>query len=650
MSAPSESTVAPRFGTLWRWRAIVAMISVAVFAAGWNVARWWRARVLVRGSGQPAIVRILRPGYDSLERFDGTSGKWQKFGEVRGINYWYYRDPIRVVLDGNAVAWHQDDTVHVAPVDGSPAWASKPLKLENRDEFLGLTRDEKFALFSRDGKGAVPLARGGVATTNFVIVVDLQTGEPASTETWVFPASIGSSGEIVGTRLSPESLGRWRFSSDGGWTKISDEEWRLSERQMLQMARGSDGQLSWHDDSTPLTAAHKTEMWTVGGVSPSGDRFIANSRGKQCALFDSNTGKVVELDLPWGTCPIASFTPNDNTLVISDWLDDIHVIDASTGQLVAKDSAGSRRRAILFRIATAGLLASVVWLWIAFCEQSTRWALVDAVVTTLLISLSLAAMATAMSHPGMNWTYTPADEIVRKLGYVVMGIYTGAAVATAWYWAHGDGAIAARWMRGALLLSVFLLPPAMLDYWDPWRDAILKFATAAVFTAGITAIMVSIPNAIGWTIRNRPLESSSRRFGLGAIFAAVTSIGMLLALGKWLFSRDQWNVYSPIFAYGIVELMLVGTVMVALLFVRLSWIWIVGGLLLVIATVYALNRLGLAGLSTKHSQFLYAQATETFSLIGMTLTLLITCLVLRRHGFRWTRGAVSPSNLSVVHT
>ncbi len=647
MSAPSESTVAPRFGTHWRWRAIVALISVAVFVAGWNVARWWRARTIVRWSELPALVRISGPGYESLEQFDQSNGAWRKLAEFSTRNSPAVRSSIQVVLDGKAVAWHQDDRIHIAPTDGSPVQSSAQFKVAERIEFHGLTRNENFALIRDTNEGMAKL-KNSMASSSVIYVVDLQSGEIVNSETWVIPSSVGSTGDIVATRISPEEYGHWRFSSEGGWQKTADVEYRLIEGYSVRFMIEPDGQLTWDRSETPRAGKPMTDRWRVTCMSPSGDRFVANQSEGRSAVVDQNTGKVTVLNLPWGSCPFSSFTPNNNSLVISDLLDDIHVLDLTTGRFVAKDSAGSRRRGILFGIVIMGLLLSAAWLRIAFWEQSPHWATLDALSATLAISLALVGTVIAIDHPGIYWNSSRAGEIVRALGYVVMGISAGVALLVAWYWAHGEGSIAARWARGVLLLAIFLPLLPMTEYWPSSWDMAQKLAAAAVFTAGITAMVVSLPNAIGWTIRNRPLESSSPRFGLGAIFAAITSIGMLLALGKWLFSRSQWNVYSPIFAYGIVELMIVSTVMVAILFVRLSWFWIVGALLLIAATVFALNRFGLVGLSAKYAVFLYARTAEGFTLVGMALAVLTSCLVLRYHGFRWTRAVTPLRSPSVV--
>jgi hypothetical protein len=641
MSAPPDA-IDGRLGTHWRSRAVLLLVSVALFAAGWIVARWWVSRTVVRASGEPAIVLISRPGQQSLERFDWSSGKWQQFAEISTDDFRAIQKSVQVVLNGKAVAWYQDSKFHIAPIDGSAVQISKPFEFERGDEFLGLTGDGNFALICRDGKGAVPLARGGVATTNIIIVVDLESGKIASMETWVIPHATGSSGEIYGTRLSPEVQGRWSFSRDGGWKKIADEKWRYGERQILQVVREPDGSVSWPGSPTRPIATQTNEIWSVGSVSPSGNRFVANYQGEQCALFDQASGKVTDLHLPWNACPIASFTPDDTTLVISDLLDDIHIVDTATGRVIAKDSAGSRRRALLFGIAIIGLLVGVVWLRLAFLEHSRHWATLDTLATTLSIGLALVGAATAINHPGMEWSYSDADEIVRDSSYVVMGIAAGAAVLTAWYWAHGEGSIATRWAIGVPLLAFFLLPIPMTEYWPSWWITARKLAAMLVFAAGTTAVFAWLPKTLGWTIRNRPIESPSRRFGLGAIFVVIAKTGVLLALGKWLFDVTRWwDTQSWMTAYGMGELMLVGTWLVAILFSRLSWYRIVGGLLLVGATVFILNGLGLAGLSVKYPMFLYARAAEVFTLVGMTLAVLITCLVLRSHGFRWARARAS---------
>lgn len=645
MSAPSESTVAPRFGTLWRWRAIVAMISVAVFAAGWNVARWWRARVLVRDSGQPAIVRVVRPDYDSLELFDWTTGKWQKFGEVRGIDYWFMPNAIRVVLDGEAVAWHWDDRIHVVPTDGSTAWTSKPFKVAEHVEFLGLTRDDNFAVVRDRNEGIANLKRMP-ASTSAISVVNLQTGEVVNSETWAVPSPVRSTGEVVATRISPEEYGRWRFSRDGKWTKIADVKDRLLERHSVTFTIDSNGQLQWPNSRLTEGATIAPEAF-VACVSPLGDRFVANFQGGGCVVVDQNTGKIMRLDLPWGICPMGSFTPDGNTLVISDLRDDIHVFDASTGRLIAKDDAGSRRRGILVGILTVAGFVIAFWLLIAFSEQSSHWATFDVLATILVIALTMVGIVISIRHPGIDWTHLPVQAIVQFFGSLVVGTSAGGVVLTAWYWAHGEGTIAARWVKGVPGLAVFLLPILMLDQATSWWYAALVTNATAIFAAGSTALFVWIPNAIGWTIRNQPVEKSSHRFGLSAMFAAIASLGIVLALGKWLIDPSKWSIQSEI-VYQTAEIMLVGAVLVAILFSRWSWYWIAGGLLLVGTPLIALICFNLVGMSARNPYLTGAHAMQFGRLIGMTLAILVACLVMKHHGFRWTRAVTPLRSPSVV--
>lgn len=648
MSAPSERTVTTRFGTHWRWRVALLVIALALFASGWNVARWWWARVLVRGTGEPAIVRVTHSRGESLELFDWTSGKWRTFAEIPAAYFWFV-DPLQVVLDGKAVAWQRGEKIHIAPTDGSGVRTLQQLELDAGDQLLGLTRDENFAFVCAKDDGVLWMANGRQSMTRVVHVLDLRSGEIVHAERWMAtPAPAGSSGEIVGTRLSPESFGRWSFSIDDGWQESANAKPSFNERHLIDIVRGSEGQLIWTGFLTPTTAAQVPETWAVTYVSPSGDRFIANHQEGQCAIFDQRTGKAIQLDLPWGICPYASFTPDSNTLLFSDLFDDIHVIDAATGRLVAKDSAGSRRRTILLAIASVGLLVSAAWLWIAFLEQSARWAVIDTLVTLLIISLSMVGMALAIAHPGMNWTNTSARMIFQGLVHVEMGISAGAILITAWYWAHGDGPATPRWALGVVGLAIFLLPIPMLERWTSWWVAARAITATAIFATGITALVVWIPHAMGWTIRNRPAEGPSHRFGLGAIFAVITSLGILLALGKWL-DPSQWNNNTWII-YGLVEMLLVGTALVAILFSRLSWDWMAGGFLLVAGAIFLLICLRLVGMSARNPNYSDIYVMEAGALIGTTLAALLPCLILRRHGFRWTRASAPVCSPSTVPT
>ncbi len=645
MSALAGDAVVARFGTQWRWRAVLILISVVVFAAGWNVARWWSCRVIVQGSGETAVIRVRQPGLESLEHIDWSTGTRRKIAEIPTGDYWLVDHSVRVVRDGKAVAWRQDDRVHIAPIDGSGVKTSARFKLNapsSLDPFLGVTSDENYAVFCVQISDVAHLANGTSMLAVNVTVVDLRTGEYVSAERWAADTcTIGSSAEIVGTRLNPEAYGRWTFSSDPGWKKVAEDKERLHEHQIVFVSEGADGQLSW----TGHVTTQKSESWGNVVQSPSGECFVANSGKGRCAVFNDNTGKVTDLSLPWGCCPTASFTADGKTLVVSDLLDDIQLIDAETGRLIAKDTAGSDRRMLLLGFATIGLLLSVAWFRFALLEHSTSWAMVDALATTLAVSFTITGAVTAATHPG--WSFAFGHELF-GLSYVVAGIAAGAAVMTGCYWAHGDGALVARWIKGAICLALLLTPLPMLNLFGSWWQQPLTIAATAAFAGGVTALVVWLPNLMGWTIRNRPIEGSAHRFGLGAIFGTISSVGILLALGRWLIDPSRWESNKWI-VDAIAELMCVGTLLVAVFFLRLPWYGIVVALLVAAAAITTLICLGLFGMAAANPKFVGAPMMEVAGLIGTTLSVAISCTVLRRHGFRWTRGPVLSRSPSVVH-
>lgn len=644
MSALAGDAAVARFGTQWRWRAVLILISVAVFAAGWNVARWWSCRVVVRGSGETAVIRVRQPKQELLEHIDWSTGTRRKIAEIPTGDYWLVDHSVRVVRDGKAVAWYQDGRVHIAPIDGLDVRTSARFKLtapSPLDSFLGITSDENFAVFRVQMFDFVQLANGtGMLAVNMT-VIDLRTGEVASTERWAADAcAIGSSAEIVGTRLTPEAYGRWTFANGRAWEKVADEKERLHEHQIVFVIEGADGQLSW----TGHVTTQKSESWGTVVQSPSGECFVANGEGR-CAVFNDITGKITDLRLPWGCCPAASFTADGKTLVVSDLLDDIQLIDAETGRLIAKDSAGSHRRAILLVVATIGLLLSAAWFRIALAENSTSWAMVDALATILVVSFTITGAATATTHPAWAWSY---PGVLWGLGYVAAGMFAGATVMTGCYWAHGDGALVARWIKGAICLAILLTPIPMLNlFGSRWQQPLAIIATA-IFAAGVTALVVWLPNAIGWTIRNRPIEGPVHHFGLTAIFGAISGVGILLALGRWLIDPSQWasNKWA---VDAIVEMMCVGTLLVTVFFLRLPWYGTVVALLVAATTTITLICLGLFGMTAANPKFFVTPSMEIAGLIGTTLSVAIACTVLRRHGFRWTRAPVLSHRPSVVH-
>lgn len=645
MSALAGDAAVAQFGTQWRWRAVLILISVVVFAAGWNVARWWSCRVVVQGSGETAVIRVRQPGRESLEHIDWSTGTRRKFAEIPTGDYWLVDHSVRVVRDGKAVAWYHNGRVHIAPIDGSGVRTSARFKLtapSPLDSFLGITSNENFAVFRVQMFDFAQLANGtGMLAVN-VTVIDLRTGEVASSERWAGDTcAIGSSAEIVGTRLTPEAYGRWTFANGRAWEKVADEKERLHEHQIVFVIEGADGQLSW----TGHVTTQKSESWGNVVQSPSGECFVANSGKGRCAAFNDNTGKVTHLSLPWGCCPTASFTSDGKTLVVSDLLDDIQLIDAETGRLIAKDTAGSDRRMLLLGFATIGLLLSVAWFRIALLERSTSWAIVDALATTLAVSFTITGDATAATHPG--WSFAFGHELF-GLSYVVAGIAAGAAAMTGCYWAHGDGALVARWIKGAIFLALLLTPLPMLNLFGSWWQQPLTTSATATFAAGVAAMVVWLPNVIGWTIRNRPIEGSAHRFGLGAIFGTISSVGILLALGRWLIDPGQWESNKWV-VDAITEMMCVGTLLVAVFFLRLPWYGIIVAFLAVSTAIITLIYLGLFGMTAANPKFFVTPLMEVAGLIGTTLSVAISCTVLRRHGFRWTRGPVLSRRPSVVH-
>lgn len=642
MSALAGDAAVARFGTQWRWRAVLILISVAVFAAGWNVARWWSCRVIVQGSGETAVIRVRQPGQESLEHIDWSTGTRRKIADIPTGDYWFVDHSVRVVHDGKAVAWRQNDRIHIAPIDGSGVKTSARFKLNapsSLDPFLGVTSDENYAVFCVQISDVAHLANGTSMLAVNVTVVDLRTGEYVSAERWAADTcTIGSSAEIVGTRLNPEAYGRWTFANGRAWEKVADEKERLHEHQFVFVIEGADGQLSW----TGYVTTQKHESWVAMSQSPSGECFVANGEKGRCAIFNDNTGKVTDLSLPWGCCTVASFTADGKTLVVSDAIDDIRLIDAATGQLIAKDSAGSHRRMLLLVFATIGLLLSAAWFRIALAENSTSWAIFDALATTLVVSFAMTGAAATIAHPA--W----AHPYLFSLSYVVAGIAAGAVVLTGCYWAHGDGALVARWIKGAVCLTLLLTPIPMLNLFGSWWQQPLTIIATAIFSAGMTALVVWLPNGIGWTVRNRPIERPVHHFGLTAIFGTISGVGILLALGRWLIDPSQWESNKWVVS-GIAEMLCVGTLLVAVFFLRLPWYGIAAAVLVAVTAIITLICLGLFGMTAANPTFVGALMMETGGLIGTTLSVAISCTVLRRHGFRWTRAPVLSHRPSVVH-
>lgn len=653
-----------KLGSLWRWRLLLFLVWLALFGAGWLVANLWSARVLVPGGyGPPVVMRVIRGDRESLQAFDWITGKTWKLADLPHLETMREDGKaVRVVQGGNAVAWREWITIHVVDIAPPHAARSYPISglIQDWESLVGITNDEKLAVFCRDAThgGAVP-----AIPSNSLRVIDLLTGRDlASGPRNSSMASIDSSDNFFSIRspFAPASaddplVARWKLTSNGKWERNDGGRPFVVSEELLSIAESDDGSLRMLDEGELSPAEENVTQAVTITASPSGMRFLASDGPPlRYMLGDVETQKLQRL--PW-SCDItgAAFLEDGVTLVVSDTWDDLRAIDTTTGQTIAGDFAGSKRKWTFVALAAAFWLVALGWTITALREESTVWAMVD--ISLLVMA---ARCGTFVLEPFFYFhdltNYDPWEPAVYFA--VQISFYANAAATAGlmgWYWVHGRGWIVNRWWHGILwVLGWVLLLPLQTQSANT-LGLVGLMTILSLIVAGFIAAILLVTRGCGWTISDRPLTINPGRFDLVSFLTVVAGVAVWLGLLR----NSSSTAPNPNFSFAaMVDAVAIRFVwyfaasiaIVAILFSSTKWP-VRAGLLSLLAVVlvissYAAVRRFASVLMP--GPFLFA--VETGIYVGTLQAIVLPCMVLRARGWHWRRMASKHAAATVVAT
>lgn len=655
-----------RFGSHWRWRLAIVLVAIALVGyAAWQAGRWKWRRLVESGGGWPAIYCLGHyNGSQSIEAFDWHNNlTWTITTITLDRNVGEYDDRVIVASGGKAIAWRQADAIHVVDIN-SPhqarsyelpalwdAWQAdiKTSPSPHSENFNG--SDYRLVQLSQDGRFAVlQSVKGQDYLTGItkmmrriwwrntpawnplesvhLVVVDLEAGEVVSSRLWQSITIEGANaGELESFALvwSPRGssepvYGRWQLSNEGELVLI--EKAIVPPAPSVVIAE-SYGILRLADETRPADLSEVVSQGTI--VRTLRSRIVVEDSGRsKLRVFDLAKEQQWVVDRNHVTTHIAA---DGLTIAGTNQFDDILVFDIQNGRVIAREMSGSSRRLQLLAIGIALLAVAIVLIRIGLAESVLAWGMFDALVACALIYGSVYPMQACLDS-------TPILFDLRAFvpPYLFQGAMVGAAILAGWYLAHGRHWAAVRWLLGTLGLIAFTVPLLISKSWEfsTSFDIVLRtMVTLGLFMSSLAAAVAIVVRPLGWAISPPDEQPGTFRFGLMQMLILISSGGMAIILFQALpeFSQSEalfWSIGSLVF----------GIPLVGVLFIR-SGRWRAIGLVasLAIAGEAIYWRAVWPG-NVADVPFFAGEAITTAS---AALTILIPCLVVRKHGWAWRK-------------
>lgn len=660
-------------GSHWRWRVAMLLMAVALLSYGWWQAGRWVSRHLVNYGGSVAAYRVVhRDGSQSLEAFDWKTGRRWTLADVsherqRGEIEW----SVRVSPDGKTIAWLHGPQIHTVDIESPDRHHVCELSFWRREhKLIGLSRDARFGVFQAvavrktlaNGQTQVMLLDGwmGVQPAVFVLnVVDLKSGEVVSSREW---QSFLREGSVVDTnefesilQVTPPDdptepgFGRWKLTEDGEWELV--ESLPRMKARSVQMVQEPTGGWRLVDDVTSLPEdAVVDNNWTLR-TSDAGKQFVTPLLSNQGLFVGSFETKQAWKIWSNGDDVTGMFLAGDGgSVAISNRRDDIVVFDVATGKMIAAEGSGSSRRNQLLGIGIGLLAWAAGWAWVAFVESQLPWGMFDALAAVELVQAAVFPMY--LSYRLGEWSIFSFDQFDFIPANVLEGAFVGSAIAAGWYWAHGREWFATRWLLGTCWLGAVAVSLVVHNHgWAVHYGLAMivrAWIIAGLTTAGCVAAVAVLCRPLGWSVRALEEGHHPWRFGLMELFSLTASVGLALVLIQSLMDFPGL-IYVLNLSTWPASSFLLGVPLVGILFLRSRWAIVLGVIVLiaiaVAGTYWYVETVGASPVIKKSDRYVGEGVAAASTVFG----LVVPCLVLRRHGWRWTRTkpVVSPVEVAV---
>jgi hypothetical protein len=651
-----------RLGSHWRWRWVLAALLLGLLWYGNTVAKQWDFKRLVPSHTPPAVLRVGHRSGEILEAYDWTTGKSFQIASL-GPEKRFGETDRSICVSGDIVAWQRGQQLHV--VDIQPPHQERVFEVSldpSKYSLVGFSENQRFAVYQAyadlrtdtAGNTSVSFERGVRKQRPICLraTVDLRTEKLLETHQWesaTFPGDRPGEFESVRsarTTLDPNEpvFAKWALSNEGEWRQIDTT--KPKRPYHIYMTKNDRGGVRLSGEA--IAPSPETIKLEVLRSSPSGQRYLAYDPTIESHVFVDLASNVVRpVETPLQLYTQAGFL-DDDTIALTDIPDDLRLIDASSGRLIAKESSGSQRRGQLIIVAFGIALVAAMWVALAFFERELFWTLTDALLATVTVQFAVVAVHVGLLRPHIEGLAASKRLLEFDAPYfLVLAMVAGTANLVGWYWSHGRGWLLVRWVAGLGWLSLSVIPAnVMLHFIDPEGEKVVEFVGAVltgVIFASLVSFVVVVCRTFRWTIYHAPVQENPSWWGWAWCLFVLAEACILIVIFLSFVSELREREVLPI-VVGAFAVQAASTALVAVLFSRGSGVFQWCGWALVVAAIVAGAPAMIFLIPTEFqvwAQFVLAAMV----IAGFSIAVTIPCLVLRIRGWHWVRleKAASPT-------
>lgn len=651
-------------GSHWRWRVV---LTVAVFAI--VAMRQLRTKVDwgMIDYGGPPVITIARGRYSqSIEAWDPSTGQ----SSIVAQRQWeeYEDNPIRCtsLRDGKAIAFVEAATLHV--VETVPPHRETVWKLPEAilGEFIwvrNISPDDRFGVIEVAFTGYQFTGTGRNPGPSTVYVVELATQRIVSEVDDANVLPRGTTGEYVLVN-DPQGHSTFanfyrRLNEQGEWvdsTPPADVELVFSKKGFVKVGGDEAAQIVVADTST-------LDRYSIGGVdvlqmSPTDDRFLVRHYGN-FYIGDLGSARPLELKrllIPGGAAGrlvAAWFQSNGDAISFVDSWGDVFQLELGSNGVTKVGSPGSYQYRRTMGLAVGLMILGVAYGYMALSERSLVWALADAVAIAWIV-MGIVLVTRIAHQPLESWRMSPLQwQVAYWNERIATGILFACLYVSAWYWAYGQGTLSLR-LAVCIVALVGVAAPFALTvrlysrYLIPLQASPEWLVSMSVAQATPLAVILSLPRWFGWRYQTQfeqllIAKATIKTFGLASLFTVVACVAVSLAVDRAVDLRRLLEMWY--FTYLLVPF---SPTLGVLLPLALTLQTRSAATLLAIATglvvEFAVIATAIGVFWLNWSQVWSTLASHlVVSGSGVLFVLLLPCLLLRRHGYRWCRASNSTS-------
>jgi hypothetical protein len=495
---------------------------------------------VIRGSTSSPVLILVhkRSNAKSVEAWDPrTNKRWTVVDGITDKSIDKHWRGVIAVRNGAAVAWKQQDTLQM--VECAEPHRRQSYRLpqidENNVQLIAITDDNRFALLEHTRFADFPNESG---CRHWVI--DLSNGSIASQRWW---------GSILIPLGQPGVYTSFRWAGERKPDEPDKAEWKIDENGMLAKLPPSAVTQLRHNPSTvsPSEKRFITMYYLTTNTVRRGMNAIT---GSTASLGSIGSEHLVEIKLPNQAEQDWRWYEDESKVVGSDSYGNQYMADASNGEITQAILVDDLHRLRSSRPMLLAILIGIAWLFQSFFEPDRTWALWGMFMSSFCMQWGIVLHCIWTSfYLGEDGPLSGETWIANAAPAKLVGIAGGLVAWTGWYWATGKGWIAARWLLGALVVWIAVLPVEMLPWYggytlfgDPlfgflgilWCIGLLSASTVSAAVLCLQAMSYL------WGRRDhdaaKTAEKPRLQFSVSSILLATAAAAILLMLLRW-----RWN-------------------------------------------------------------------------------------------------------------